>query len=710
MDADVTHQAQGSRAQTLGGDAVATHSSYEVALFNIHFDQPAFFKGIPLPDLATFLSQQHSHHRIFDDAVRLICEAPTETSSTTPPTKPTVVSTDPMALPHSLGDDVYLVPLDAGYRSRYQWLRAVAETNTLEPTVGYVNWNRISFALLTRSWVGKKAPPRQPSNGAGSLGSDATSSTMAQLIRETSGMSQIHDSLSNTFNPKIGKRHRRGKQGDGQIDESDDESMDSINSNANNGGGVERHKLIQRTHFDPSLLRKGLCRLEFLPPHTPQLRITAPISSASSSPSPSSPSSSLTASFTTRKGIPFAGSVKLQPLSPIPSSSASSSPSPSPSTSQLNTTSPSSTSSSLISYAEGIPSSGRVHLVHEHDNELSFLAHSVDIHGQSSTGIPFLSILLSPIVDFIKEQIGRRTPDYIKWRIRTDLFKRLVQQVVSSELFNTVADNDHHLSILTELRSQATKEMTDSHHYNDNTGTASGGMSSKAQGPNEFDRYRFSQIKTGIGSYMTLNQMMKTEGGVSNPDQTMLKPDGCLTNPIIHHMIITLSRVLPVTITEKVVTDQHDAVANIIAPSLLEYLVPTIIDSLPNSVVPMVAMTLNYAIPPIVKRLVPLQVIKHVTTAVTDTITRGVVHIVAPTLSHTLRDAARIEPVCYYCYYVDPRYCYICPKNRPLPASSQAHIDLYTIDFFVDYYTDYYADFYTGKKPLTSAAVKQAEG
>lgn len=77
--------------------------------------------------------------------------------------------------------------------------------------------------------------------------------------------------------------------------------------------------------------------------------------------------------------------------------------------------------------------------------------------------------------------------------------------------------------------------------------------------------------------------------------------------------------------------------------------------------------------------------------------------MLTPTLAHTLRDAANVEPVCYYCYYVDPRYCYICPRNRPLPQSAQAALDLYTVDFYVDFYTDYFADYFTGLKPLTSA-------
>jgi len=254
------------------------------------------------------------------------------------------------------------------------------------------------------------------------------------------------------------------------------------------------------------------------------------------------------------------------------------------------------------------------------------------------------------------------------------------------------------------------RRATAARDYLQKKGIPAGNMKVNAKGETELAVQTGDEVKEARNR--RVHVVLKLDKSKCNPprpppppkyDPTKTYPDGCLTKPIIFHLIEVMTKTLPVSVTEKIVIEEHDALANIIAPSLVEYLAPTLGEAIPNAVVPMVATVLQYTVPPIVKHVVPRLVIQHTTTALTNTLTRGVVHVLAPTLSHTLRDAARVEPVCYYCYYVDPRYCYVCPHNRPLPQSAQAHLDLYTIDYFVDYYTDYYSDFYTGKKPLESA-------
>ncbi len=704
VDVDVTHQAPAARGRVDASAATTSLSSYEVAVFDVHFNQPVFFRGLPLPDLNTFLGQHHNHHHILDDSVQLICDHPPSSTGAQDRqngTKKTVVSSDPFAPSHTADPRVYLVPLAAATKTRFQWLRALAEPSNALMTgaplpsqqhrganVGaissYVNWNRVSFAVLLRSWVSSSS-----SSGSSSAilnPSAAAATSMEELVKETSSLNSLHNAL-------LGASERERFKA------------------AVTPSSAFRASLLERVHLEgvAHMIRTGQCKISFLPPHDVMHKHTpSPVSTAASPASekpvrsngvgvglgggvdsivPPSAKVRRATAFATRRGVPFAGDVLLLPEHNTNDNNNNNQQNNNDTNAHTNPNVAAAAAATATKIGAGVASfhahREHHHLLHQHDSDLAFLAESVDIQGQVS--IPFLSILLSPIVDFVKEQVIRRSPDYIKWRMRTDMFKRLLQQVISTEIMNGVQDNDFNLSILTEMRAQARREM---------------GAEDDTSMP------RFQQVKTGVGAHMTVNSMLKAG---DNPDPSMLKPDGCLPNPIIHHLIETMTKILSISITEKIVIDQHDHIANIIAPSLLEYVLPTITDSLPNSVIPMVAMTLQYTIPPIVKRLTPLLVIKHVTTAITDTLTRGVVHVLAPTLSHTLRDAARIEPICYYCYYVDPRYCYICPQNRPVPASSQAHLDLYTIDYFVDYYTDYYADFYTGKTPLSSSAVEQKE-
>ena len=773
VDVDVTHQAPPTRGR-IASSTTMSLSSFEVALFEVSFDQPAYYKGLPLPDLNTFLAQHHNHHHIIDDAVRLVCDAPGAPASAAPAAAaaatagrrapPLVVSTDRFAQGHTAEASIHLVPLASAARSRYQWLRPLSESGLAQGTAGgpqvsgYVNWNRVTFALLLRSWVSQDPSATATAAATSTSASTMAASSMSELVQETSSIASIHKAM---MHAAPGERWSHSSSGDGRATDS---ASVSTSPSASSVNSYTRAQMLERVHVDPKLITSGACRLVFTEPHV--VRRSAP----TAGPATYSPSSAaeaeaaaaaaasagvggattaaaaaaaaasstvsgrdVSAAYSTRRGVPFAGVIPLLPH-------GTAAPAPGRQPARTGTTTSASGDVVVGVATSSLPLRGgsrpHHHMVHQHDTELAFLAESVDIQGKTS--IPFLSILLGPMVDFVKEQIVRRSPDYIKWRMRTDFQLRLIQQVISTELFNGVTDNDSNLSILAELSSHARKEM-------------SGDGKDPLKGDSGIGaRHRFMQHKVGTGGFLSIDHMMSTSvagrqqarmaaegaltstatakarqaarasaqarasarvrsrsraiaGVTDNPDPTMLRPDGCLPNPIIHHLIETITKIVSVSASEKVIRHEHDAIASIVGPSLLAYVRPTLQETLPNSIIPMVSMTLQFTIPPIVKRLVPMLVIKHVTTAVTNTLTRGVVHVLAPTLSHTLRDAARIEPICYYCYYVDPRYCYICPKNRPIPESSQAHLDLYTVDYFVNYYTDYYADFYTGKTPLASA-------
>ena len=192
------------------------------------------------------------------------------------------------------------------------------------------------------------------------------------------------------------------------------------------------------------------------------------------------------------------------------------------------------------------------------------------------------------------------------------------------------------------------------------------------------------------------------EAGAMIGDRTLLKPDGCLSLPIIDYLIKSLTNVVSVSSTERLVTESHELIAGLIAPSLLDFLIPELQQALARTSFPLTNTALQQVVPMMVKRLAPQSILKYTTPALTDALVRGVTHVVVPTLSHTLTDASKTEPLCYYCHYIDPRYCYLCPKNRPVPKSSQSALHLYTIDNYVSYYSDHYADFYKGDEPLTS--------
>lgn len=50
-------------------------SSYEVAVFDIYFDQPVYYRGLSLVDVGHFVSQHHLNHRVLDHVVQLQCAA-----------------------------------------------------------------------------------------------------------------------------------------------------------------------------------------------------------------------------------------------------------------------------------------------------------------------------------------------------------------------------------------------------------------------------------------------------------------------------------------------------------------------------------------------------------------------------------------------------------------------------------------------------------
>jgi hypothetical protein len=380
---------------------------------------------------------------------------------------------------------------------------------------------------------------------------------------------------------------------------------------------------------------------------------------------------------------------------------------------------------------------------------------------------------MAPLVSYMSEYVTSRAPEYVKHRIKSDLYRRVVQVVVSSEMFNGHKFHDSHLKYITEfnagdagnipqlkankptqvegffLQQEQTLQASQAQPQSQPRARApraaapeplyvevdSAGAPYRAPGRN-FVLHPAPTMVDAAGRRSPLPHAHPAAGGsfldlgdgpaepaaggaaaggggaqaqakpgvakVIIADRTHMRPDGCLTLPLVNYLIKSLTNVVPVSSMERIVNESHELIAGLIAPSLLDFVTPELQKAIPRAVFPMTTTIVQQTVPVIVKRLAPASIIKYSAAALTDTLVRGVAHVVVPTLSHTLSDASKTEPLCYYCHYVDPRYCYLCPKNRPVPKSSQMSLHLYTIDQFVDYYTDYYADVFRGDTPLTS--------
>lgn len=727
-DVDVSPPASSS----LSPLAHAPPASYEVALLDVVFDRPVFYRGLALPDLEAFLADAHSNHRVLGDLLRLRCERPPSANNNinaahSNHANVTLLSTDPRAAAHTGGQAHYLVPLAAAPASKFPWLRALsglaAHAAPAAPAAaalaaadgaglhsrGPVNWSRLTLAVLLTSWQQQHAPA-------------APAMTPASAF--AAGGSGLGAAVS--------------------------------------GSRALRAQPLRRQWLSASLLEGGHCQIEF-PSAAPVVPVTASSSSSSGARSAAASAASA-AGASARLQARAAGTAVAAGAFPLSGGLAALR------RRRLAATSAATEAPVSASGGGGAHSSFLEVGAATGMGATTGAGVGLSLLTASAVGVPFLSTLLAPITSFIQENVARRVPEFVKFRIKTDLTKRAVQAAVSSQLHGG-ADGDEvaePVSALMELRARATDELAGddarySHARPQRTAVGSTTMSlaqylasplaadadegavvdgfwAGAEALREGLRGDFeSLMEVDAAAEARARARMKAhaqgqaqagfpkmDGGMGAPppgsmvsawnkpgapqgepgDRTMMKPDGCVVKGLTATIIHTVSSLVTIGVTQALVANTQHTLTSGISPEQVAHIIPELVEALPRALIPLCTAAMNFIVPATVKRLVPPLVVKHSTAALTDTLTRGLVHVLAPTLSHTLRDAGRTEPVCYYCHHVDPRYCYLCPRDRPVPQSVQGHLDLYTVDFFADYYSDYYADYYNGRQPLASAYKK----
>jgi len=655
-------------------------SSYEVLLVDVIFDQPVFYRGAPLPDLEEFIATAHDNHRVFGDVFRLACNA----SATSPAI---TLSSDPRSPAHTGAPLQYLVPLAAAPASKFPWLRALAglaahgapgalpaAAMRSQPglhTRGPVNWSRVTLATLLTSWHPDNAP------------ASPAAAAVVSLPRHAFSPAPASSSAARSL----------------------------------------RVSALRRSALSIELLTAGRCTLVLPAPASPARGLT----------SRAAPLVPVAGTWALRGGL--AAQRRRLILA---------------------------SSSTRAEELEAVSAAATGSVFMEADSSSGALARSgLSLMSSTAVGIPFLSTLLAPITSFIQENTVRRAPEFMKFRIKTDFTKRAAQSAISTELYGGSDGNDaaaEPIAALMELRTRATAEFAGEEFKYSRTRpqkTSTGKFLSIAQylASPESLHDDFSPlfeaaaalregVRNDFGSLLEMQQHARATakaklrarakagfpaedadvapappmdllqnwvepGQPDEPekkgDRTQMTPDGCVALSLTATIIHTVTNLVTIGVIQSLVANTQHSIAAEISPSQIETVVPELIEALPRAVIPMVTAALQVSVPAAVKRLVPPLVVKHSAAALTDTLTRGLVHVLAPTLSHTLRDAGRVEPVCYYCHHVDPRYCYLCPRDRPVPQSVQGHLDLHTVDFMADYYSDYYADYYNGRQPLASA-------
>ena len=129
-----------------------------------------------------------------------------------------------------------------------------------------------------------------------------------------------------------------------------------------------------------------------------------------------------------------------------------------------------------------------------------------------------------------------------------------------------------------------------------------------------------------------------------------------------------------------------DPISNAIIPLLNDQqtgLSRTIPDAILLTVVPAVTKIASLTISISAKRLVPPLVLKFLSSALTNTLTRALAHSLTPTLFYSLKYNPLREPYCFYCLHHHVDFCGMCFHS---PADSYAA--LYYLDFFTCFYSD----------------------
>lgn len=741
VNVDVTHKAP-IRPGPLDKEPRHTFSSYSVAIIDVYFNQPLFYRGLSILDVADFVSKQHTHHRIFDDMVQLECrdtDVRSKSSSSSPRSRVSIIGSSPPPMSARylmdtasssrnsrnsssssnitnsnsnstnnninsnsnigagtegkeetlLVPDVYLVPLVSARTSRFQWLRALhgEVDNVFARTHSdYVEWNRVSFALLLSS--SSTAALRDVRNPM-SVESEAESTVNYEQRHSQEAMERVRQMVKET--ELLAEQVERN----GTVLSNEQMNDFAKGSAAKTTGKVEKQGRSTHVFFPATMLQR--CSVDFNGGRYDMVerdeQVTQKKETGASEPKQTDARhqhqekegkhnskkknddeeveefgdnvAGAHYPLTNRRGEPFTGKLPLH-------------------------------RSTHRSDSDNNPEEDNYHLVHQHDDELSFIAESEDVQGRSSlvasVGIP--GFLMDPVVEFVGETIIPRIADFVKNKLLNKFMPQFVKSLVSEDFFfgsfiEFGEGQDEMTSPLLEIRSLAKQELQTStaprsFRFREALDLASAALFEK-------NAATFTLDLKGHKVYNSLRIQ-----------SLHLAPNGAMTKKMIEEISASITPPLSLSIANQVVEDNHFPIEEKLTRELKPYLIARLRDSVPKQVIPMVLTALKENVPKLVHEVVPEKVADAISTAVSNTITRGLVHVLAPTLAHTLRDASHIEPLCYYCYYVDPRYCYVCPQSHPVPASAQSYLDLYIIDFFVDYYTDYYADKFNGKEPLTS--------
>jgi outer membrane protein OmpA-like peptidoglycan-associated protein len=106
---------------------------------------------------------------------------------------------------------------------------------------------------------------------------------------------------------------------------------------------------------------------------------------------------------------------------------------------------------------------------------------------------------------------------------------------------------------------------------------------------------------------------------------------------------------------------------------------------------------LKSTIPKVVNEALPETLVQNLREPIHQALTRSLGHAVGLTLSYTLRDVGRQEPVCYYCEFIDVSYCKLCYRSRNYKY--QKYEDLYAMDYWVAMYSDHWIAHYAALDP-----------
>jgi len=196
------------------------------------------------------------------------------------------------------------------------------------------------------------------------------------------------------------------------------------------------------------------------------------------------------------------------------------------------------------------------------------------------------------------------------------------------------------------------------------------------------------QIKNRIRTRSQGKDQSQTKGKGKGKGKLKQLPDpsGSIAKPLADQLVKLLTPKVSKSLAESLHAELKPRVHDVLMDGLKDWESEQLTTSISRDVAAAVTSAVASGVPPIVDQEVSPLLTQLLRPSIHHTLTRSLGHGVGLTLSYTLRDVGRQEPVCYYCEFVNASYCKLCYRSRH--HKYQKYEDMYSMDYWIGMYSD----------------------